>query len=246
VALGVLAGSVVSAAVVNADTGSGPIRACVTDQGGAVSVVSDPTGYTRNPSTCGAGTHELDWNQQGPTGPAGATGPAGPAGPAGAAGSSGLTLWARVLGNGTLIAASPSGVRAYYLRIPGSKAGTIITIPAGSPLPNGKICMSVLGCSVVSPGGPAKYVGSYAVDFGFDVSHCAFTATPIDGADSTVAATAENGIKLGGGSVDNRTVEVSVHHAATTHFVPKSGPRVTVTSEEPVPSSFLLIGTCTG
>jgi hypothetical protein len=67
-------------AVVHAQSGGSTIRGCV-DANGNLSILSDPTGYSRG-SSCPPG-HELDWNQQGPAGPAGATGATGPQGPSG-------------------------------------------------------------------------------------------------------------------------------------------------------------------
>jgi hypothetical protein len=59
------------------------ISACVADPTGAVTIVSDPTGYNSGAACKDAGFHALSWDQAGPQGPKGAQGPQGPAGPAG-------------------------------------------------------------------------------------------------------------------------------------------------------------------
>src|SRR6478609_1163146 len=75
-------------AVVHAQSGGSTIHACVSNADGSIRILSDPTGYTNSQVTCGgAGTHTLDWNQQGPAGPTGATGATGAAGASGDSGS---------------------------------------------------------------------------------------------------------------------------------------------------------------
>src|SRR5690349_20656006 len=84
VAAGAVGASLVFAAIVHAQSGGSTVRACV-GASGAVTILSDPTGYSNPNQTCTAANqqHELDWNQQGPAGPAGATGATGPQGASG-------------------------------------------------------------------------------------------------------------------------------------------------------------------
>lgn len=83
-------GSVVAAVavLVAAATGAGragsvpstSISACITDPTGAITIVSDPTGYNSGVACKDSGFHSLTWGQTGPAGPQGVQGPPGPAG----------------------------------------------------------------------------------------------------------------------------------------------------------------------
>lgn len=67
-------------AVRGGSASSTPITACVTDPTGAVTIVSDPTGYNSGAACKDSGFHALSWDQIGPQGPQGVQGPPGPAG----------------------------------------------------------------------------------------------------------------------------------------------------------------------
>src|SRR5271154_2116691 len=85
--IGVLAGTLIVTQFVSAQGGT-TVVTCVTNSDGALSVLSDPTGYTNARQTCSGTepTHLLDLDT---VGPVGAAGPAGAAGQAGATGATG-------------------------------------------------------------------------------------------------------------------------------------------------------------
>jgi hypothetical protein len=98
VGVGVLVGAAVTGSLAVAQgatslaAGANTVTACVNDGTGAVTVLSDPTGYFAG-SSCTDGSHLLSWNQQGlpgVQGPQGVTGPQGPTGLQGATGAGGL------------------------------------------------------------------------------------------------------------------------------------------------------------